>query len=212
MIPLVDEGKAVKVVYLDFSKAFDTVSYSILWEKLTAHGLYNTLHWIENWLDGRAQRVVASLQELQTLEETEKVWTKEDFPLVEEDQVREQLSKLDIHKSVGPDGMHPQVLRELAEVIVGPLNIIFERSWRKGEVPKDWRKANVTPVFKKGKKKDPGNYRPVSHISIPGKMMEPLVLGVISKHMEEKKAIRSSQYIFTKGKLCLTNLIAFYMA
>ncbi|PKU33700.1 glycerol kinase [Limosa lapponica baueri] len=48
----------------------------------------------------------ASPQESQTLEETEKVWTKEDFPLVEEDQIREQLSKLDIHKSMGPDGMH----------------------------------------------------------------------------------------------------------
>ncbi|PKU39996.1 rna-directed dna polymerase from mobile element jockey- hypothetical protein [Limosa lapponica baueri] len=41
-------------------------------------------------------------------------------------------------------------------------------------------------------------------------MMEQLILGVISKHMEEKKAIRSSQRGFTKEKLCLTNLIAFY--
>ncbi|KAK4820206.1 hypothetical protein QYF61_021711, partial [Mycteria americana] len=56
---LVDEGKAVDVVYLDFSKAFDTVSHSILLEKLAAHGLDGcTLHWVKNWLDGRAQRVV----------------------------------------------------------------------------------------------------------------------------------------------------------
>ena len=52
------------------------------------------------------------------------------------------------------------VVRELADVIAEPLSIIFERSWRTGQVPKDWRKANVTPVFKKGKKEDPGNYRP----------------------------------------------------
>ena len=53
-----DEGKAVGVVYLDFSKAFDTVSHSILLEKLAAHGLDGcTLRWIKNWLDGRAQRV-----------------------------------------------------------------------------------------------------------------------------------------------------------
>ncbi|PKU33295.1 rna-directed dna polymerase from mobile element jockey-like [Limosa lapponica baueri] len=152
----------------------------------------------------------ASPQESQALEETEKVWTKEDFPLVEEDQVREQLSELDIRKSMGPDGMHPQVLRELADVIAGPLSIISERSWRTGEVPADWRKANVIPVFKKGKEEDPGNHRPVSLTSTPGKMMEGLVLGIISKHMEEKKAIRSSQHGFTKGKSCLTNLIAFY--
>ena len=56
---LVDEGKAVDVVYLDFSKAFDTVSHSILLEKLAAHGLdRHTLHWVKNWLDGWAQRVV----------------------------------------------------------------------------------------------------------------------------------------------------------
>ncbi|KAK4824648.1 hypothetical protein QYF61_016954 [Mycteria americana] len=58
---LVDEGKAVDVVYLDFSKAFDTVSHSILLEKLAAHGLDGwTLHWVKNWLDGRAQRVVVN--------------------------------------------------------------------------------------------------------------------------------------------------------
>ncbi|KAK4824174.1 hypothetical protein QYF61_011471 [Mycteria americana] len=58
---LVDEGKAVDVVYLDFSKAFDTVSHSILLEKLAAHGLDGcTLRWVKNWLDGRAQRVVVN--------------------------------------------------------------------------------------------------------------------------------------------------------
>ncbi|KAK4828441.1 hypothetical protein QYF61_026598 [Mycteria americana] len=58
---LVDEGKAVDVVCLDFSKAFDTVSHSILLEKLAAHVLDGcTLHWVKNWLDGRAQRVVVN--------------------------------------------------------------------------------------------------------------------------------------------------------
>ncbi|KFV80445.1 hypothetical protein N308_07710, partial [Struthio camelus australis] len=110
-------------------------------------------------------------------------------PLVEEDQVRDLLSKLDIHKSTGPDGMHPRVLRELADVIARPLSIILERSWQSGEVPEDWKKANVTPVFKKGKKEEPGNYRPVSLTSIPGKVMEQLLLKVITKHLEDKKVI-----------------------
>jgi len=76
-------------------------------------------------------------------------------------------------------------------------------------VPEDCRKANVIPVFKKGKKKDPGNYRPVSLTSIPGKVMEQLILEVANKQVEEKKVIRSSQHGFTKGKSCLTTLIAF---
>jgi len=57
----VDEGKAVDVVYLDFSKSFDTVPRSVLLQKLAAHGLDGcTLHWIKNWLNGRAQRVVVN--------------------------------------------------------------------------------------------------------------------------------------------------------
>ena len=53
---LVDEGKAVNVVYLDFSKAFDTVPHNILMEKLAAHGLDGyTLCWVKHWLDGQAQ-------------------------------------------------------------------------------------------------------------------------------------------------------------
>ena len=58
---LVDEGKAVDVVYLDFSKAFDTVPHNILMEKLAAHSLDGcTLLWVKHWPDGQAQRVVVS--------------------------------------------------------------------------------------------------------------------------------------------------------
>jgi len=58
---LVDEGKAVDIVYLDLSKAFDTVPHSILLEKPDARGLDGcTLRWIKNWLNGRAQRVVVN--------------------------------------------------------------------------------------------------------------------------------------------------------
>ena len=61
VIRLVDEGKAVDVVYLDFSKAFDTVPHNILVEKLAAHSLdWCTLCWVKHWLDGQAQRVVVN--------------------------------------------------------------------------------------------------------------------------------------------------------
>ncbi|GAB0185563.1 hypothetical protein GRJ2_001021600 [Grus japonensis] len=58
---LVDEGKAVDVVCLDFGKAFDTFSHGILLEKLAAHGLDGCmLRWVKNWLDGRAQSIVVN--------------------------------------------------------------------------------------------------------------------------------------------------------
>ncbi|GAB0208570.1 mitochondrial enolase superfamily member 1 [Grus japonensis] len=109
---------------------------------------------------------------------------------------------------MGPDSIHPRALRELSDVIVRPLSIIFETSWRSGDVPEDWKKANVTPIYKKGLKEDPGNYRPISLTSIPGKVMEQILLGAITSQM--KHVIGKSQHGFTKDKSCLTNLIAFY--
>ncbi|WP_221627776.1 hypothetical protein, partial [Proteus mirabilis] len=81
----------------------------------------------------------------------------------------------------------------------GPLSIIFAKSWEMGEVPEYWRKAKVTPVFKKGKKEDPGNYRPVSLTSVPGKVMEQLILGAISRHIKDKRAIRGQSAWLYQG-------------
>ncbi|PKU41465.1 rna-directed dna polymerase from mobile element jockey-like [Limosa lapponica baueri] len=58
---------------------------------------------------------------------------------------------------------------EYERLIVPTNHSVIGKSWRTGEVPEDWRKANITPVFKKGKKEDPGNYRPVSLTFVPGK-------------------------------------------
>jgi len=142
------------------------------------------------------------------LEGREGVWNKP--PIIQEEAVNDLLCPLDTYKSMEPDGIHPSVLRELAEELTKPLSIIYQQFWLPGEVPGDWNFASVTPIYKKGWREDPGNYRLVSLTLVPGKIMERFILSALTRHVKDNQGIRPSQHGFMKCRSCLANLISFY--
>ena len=102
---------------------------------------------------------------------------------------------------------HVQI--ELSEELSEPLAVIFNLSLTTGTIPEMWKLANVTPIFKKGSKTTPGNYRPVSLTCIICKVMESLLRDQIVNHLAVNDLIYQSQHGFMRKKSCLTNLLEY---
>jgi len=101
------------------------------------------------------------------------------------------------------------VLVNCAASVAEPLAIMFQESFQSAILPSDWKSANIVglPIFKKGNKTDPNNYRPVSLTSVPCKIMESIIKDSITTFLEQNHVISYSQHGFTKGRSCLTNLL-----
>jgi hypothetical protein len=128
---------------------------------------------------------------------------------IKEDTVMEKLTELNTNKSQGVDGLHPKLLYELRNSLVKPLTALFNMSLKTGRLPQDWRDANVTPLFKKGARDKPENYRPISLTSILGKMLESIIKDHIVQHLDKFKLLIDCQHGFHKSRSCLTNLLAY---
>ena len=109
----------------------------------------------------------------------------------------------------GPDGISPRLLQGLVEEISCTFGLLFSKSMEEGVVPADWRTANVTPIFKKGSRAEPGNYRPVSLTSIPGKIMEKVIKEEIEQHLDRHSLLQKSQHGFVRGRSCTTNILEY---
>ena len=83
----------------------------------------------------------------------------------------------------------------------------MRKTLEEGSVPDDWRTANVTPIFKKGARHSPANYRPVSLTSVCCKMLEAIIKDEVVSHLERFKLIRPSQHSFMRARSCASNLI-----
>jgi hypothetical protein len=121
--------------------------------------------------------------------------------------VEKKLGKLKTGKSPGPDGIHPRVLQELSTILHVPLHIIFTRSLEEGALPGIWKQGNVSPIFKKGNRHMPSNYRPVSLTAVACKVMESFVREAILEHMNANGLLAEEQHGFIAGRSCITQLL-----
>ena len=121
-----------------------------------------------------------------------------------------QLDKLKMNKSPGPDRFYPKIIKNVKKEIVNPLVHIYNNSLQSGIVPADWKMADVAPIFKKGNRELPGNYRPISLTSIICKILESIIRDKLVAHLEKYKLIQNTQHGFRKNRSCLTNLLEFY--
>ena len=129
---------------------------------------------------------------------------------VTERKIKEKIEKMRAEAAPGPDGIRPAFLHQTKNEIARPLKIIFEKSLEEGKIPEDWRAANITPIYKKGKKTEAGNYRPVALTSVCCKLLEHLVRDEITEHLESNKLLRESQHGFRANKSCAINLLEFF--
>ena len=128
---------------------------------------------------------------------------------ITEECVKRKLEDLDPSKAAGPDGIPPAFLKPLAEELSVPYTCIFNKSVKEGIVPEDWRLAHITPIFKKGSRSKPGNYRPISLTSVTCKVLETIIRDKITEHLDKHGLIHDTQHGFRKGKSTTTNLLEY---
>ena len=122
--------------------------------------------------------------------------------------IANKIKKMKDNKSPGVDGIPPKLLKEIVEQISTPLAKLFNLSLEEGIVPSEWKEANITPLFKKGSRNKPENYRPVSLTSVVCKLLETLIRDHMVEFLVKHNLIHTSQFL--KARSCLTNLLCFF--
>ena len=124
--------------------------------------------------------------------------------------IAKKIKKMKDNKSLGVDGIPSKLLKEIVEQISTPLAKVFNLSLEEGIVPSECKEANITPLFKKGSRNEPENYRPVSLTLVVCKFIETLIRDHMVEFLVKHKLINSSQHGFLKATSCLTNLLCFF--
>ena len=130
--------------------------------------------------------------------------------VIDSEIVYTKLRNLKPDKAPGIDGLASQLLIETSEEICYPLSKIYEKSLMTGCIPVDWKLSNVTPIYKGGKRSEPGNYRPVSLTPHVCKVLESILKDSMLEHLIENDMLKGSQHGFVSKRSCFTNLLSFF--
>ena len=111
-----------------------------------------------------------------------------------------------MNKSCGPDEIYPRMLRELANIVAGPVAFLLNMILASGTMSKDWKLAFVTPIYKKGSKNVAENYRPISLTSVLCKIMECFIREHVLKYLLKNRLLSNKQHGFISGRSTTTQL------
>ena len=117
------------------------------------------------------------------------------------------LQNLKPAKSAGPDNIPTRILKEYALHTAPVLQVIYTQSYQIGILPNDWLTADIVPIYKKGDKSNPANYRPISLTSVCCKTMEHIICDTILDHLNTYNIINPTQHGFRSGLSCQTQLM-----
>ncbi|KAJ3665853.1 hypothetical protein Zmor_001320 [Zophobas morio] len=127
-----------------------------------------------------------------------------EFP---EDVICNKLKKLKLSKSPGPDAITASVLAHCAECLCLPLSLLMKQSFTSGILRFDWKTAIMRPIFKKGDKFNPCNYRPISLTSLIVKTMQSIIYEALIKFLLDQHLIPVEQHRLLPGKSTISNLL-----
>ena len=130
--------------------------------------------------------------------------------VVTEEQIIAAIDEMPNSTSSGPDTWPVQILKKCKTQLAKPLTIMWSKSLESGEIPLELLKANVTPIYKKGDKCAPENYRPISLTSLIIKILERIIRKHIIKYLESNRKLNNIQHGFRTGRSCLSQLLSHF--
>ncbi len=128
-----------------------------------------------------------------------------DAPSLQE--VLDAITRLKNGRAAGPDGIPPELLKCATGPVAAALHSLILMVWREGRVPAEWRDGIITALYKgKGSKTDCGNYRPITLLSVPGKVFAHVLLARIKPLLLTNR--RPQQSGFTTGRSAADAVLA----